>query len=164
MPDEQAAHEKTITSLGAALAGVNMIYGSGMLELGQTFSLEQMVIDNDIIMMERKFMEGVPVFDETLDIDEIKAVGVGNDFISQPTTMENFEIASDPQVFDRRMLGEWTADGKKDAVDVAHDIVVDILANHEVKPLDADVDAAWQEICKAADQAYFDRVKKLEAE
>lgn len=81
MPDEQAAHEKTITSLGAALAGVNIIYGSGMLELGQTFSLEQMVIDNDIIMMERKFMEGVPVFDETLDVDEIKAVGVGNDFI-----------------------------------------------------------------------------------
>ena len=48
-----------------------MIYGGGMLELGQTFSLEQQVIDNDIIMMERKFMEGIPVTDETLAVDAI---------------------------------------------------------------------------------------------
>lgn len=164
MPDEQAAHEKTITSLGAALAGVNMIYGCGMLELGQTFSLEQMVIDNDIIMMERKFMEGVVVNDETLAIDAIKEIGVGNDFIAHPSTMEQIDLASDPKVFDRRMLGEWTADGKKDVVDVAHEIVVDILANHDVKELDADVDAEWQAICKKADQAYFDKAKKLASE
>lgn len=138
-----------------------MIYGSGMLELGQTFSLEQMVIDNDIIMMERKFMEGVVVNDETLAVDAIKEIGVGNDFISHPSTMEQIDLASDPKVFDRRMLGEWAADGKKDVVDVAHEVVVDILANHEVKDVDADVDAAWQAICKEADQAYFDRAQKL---
>jgi len=160
VPDEQAAHEKTITSMGAALAGVNMIYGGGMLELGQTFSLEQMVIDNDIIMMERKFMEGIVINDETLAIDAIKTIGVGNDFIAHPSTMEQIDLASDPKVFDRRMLGEWRADGKKDVVDVAHEIVVDTLANHVVKPLDADVDEAWQKICKEADQAYFDRNKQ----
>mgnify|MGYP001136245290 FL=1 len=71
MPDGQAGHEKTITSLLAALSGVNMIYGSGMLELGMTFSMEQMVIDNDIIRMERKVMEGVPVTDETLAVAAI---------------------------------------------------------------------------------------------
>ena len=38
-----------------------------MLELGQTFSMEQMVIDNDIIAMNYKILEGVPVTDETLD-------------------------------------------------------------------------------------------------
>lgn len=136
-----------------------MIYGSGMLELGQTFSLEQMIIDNDIIMMERKFMEGIPVTEETLAVDAIKMIGVGNDFISHPSTMEQIDLASDPVVFDRRMLGEWRADGKKDVVDVAHEIVVDILANRQIKPLDKAVDDAWQEICKKADKAYFDRVK-----
>jgi trimethylamine---corrinoid protein Co-methyltransferase len=141
-----------------------MIYGCGMLELGQTFSLEQMVIDNDIIMMERKFMEGVVVNDETLAIDAIKEIGVGNDFIAHPSTMEQIDLASDPKVFDRRMLGEWTADGKKDVVDVAHEVVVDILANHDVAELEADVDAAWQDICKKADQAYFDKAKKLASE
>lgn len=164
MPDGQAGHEKTITSLLAALAGVNMIYGAGMLELGMTFSLEQMVIDNDIIRMERKVMEGVPVTDETLAVDAIKEIGVGNDFIAHPSTMQNIDLASDPQVFDRLMLGDWRNNGYKDAADVAHDIVVDILKNHQVKPIEPDVLAKMEEIAKKADQAYLERAAKEENE
>jgi trimethylamine--corrinoid protein Co-methyltransferase len=164
VPDGQAGHEKTITSLLAALAGVNTIYGAGMLELGMTFSLEQMVIDNDIIRMERKVMEGVPVTDETLAVDAIKEIGVGNDFIAHPSTMQNIDLASDPQVFDRLMLGDWRNNGYKDAADVAHDIVVDILKNHQVKPIDADVLAKMEEIAKKADQAYLERAAKEENE
>jgi trimethylamine--corrinoid protein Co-methyltransferase len=132
-----------------------MIYGGGMLELGQTFSLEQQVIDNDIIMMERKFMEGVPVTDETLAVDAIKFIGIGNDFIAHPSTMEQIDLASDPEIFDRTMLGEWRANGKKDAVDRAHDKVVDILANHIVTPVPDDVMAAWEKIAKEADEVFL---------
>ena len=132
-----------------------MIYGGGMLELGQTFSLEQQVIDNDIIMMERKFMEGIPVTEETLAVDAIKFIGIGNDFIAHPSTMEQIDLASDPQIFDRTMLGEWRANGKKDAVDRAHEVVVDILANHIVTPVPDDVMAAWEKITKEADEAFL---------
>ena len=132
-----------------------MIYGGGMLELGQTFSLEQQVIDNDIIMMERKFMEGIPVTDETLAVEAIKFIGIGNDFIAHPSTMEQIDLASDPQIFDRTMLGEWRANGKKDAVDRAHEVVVDILANHIVTPVPDDVMAAWEKITKEADEAFL---------
>ena len=132
-----------------------MIYGGGMLELGQTFSLEQQVIDNDIIMMERKFMEGIPVTDETLAVDAIKFIGIGNDFIAHPSTMEQIDLASDPEIFDRTMLGEWRANGKKDAVDRAHDKVVDILANHIVTPVPDDVMAAWEKIVKEADEGFL---------
>jgi len=132
-----------------------MIYGGGMLELGQTFSLEQQVIDNDIIMMERKFMEGIPVTDETLAVDAIKFIGIGNDFIAHPSTMEQIDLASDPQIFDRTMLGEWRANGKKDAVDRAHEKVVDILANHIVTPVPDDVMAAWEKIVKEADEVFL---------
>ena len=132
-----------------------MIYGGGMLELGQTFSLEQQVIDNDIIMMERKFMEGIPVTEETLAVDAIKFIGLGHDFIAHPSTMEQIDLASDPQIFDRTMLGEWRANGKKDAVDRAHEVVVDILANHIVTPVPDDVMAAWEKIVKEADEAFL---------
>ena len=132
-----------------------MIYGGGMLELGQTFSLEQQVIDNDIIMMERKFMEGIPVTDETLAVEAIKFIGIGNDFIAHPSTMEQIDLASDPEIFDRTMLGEWRANGKKDAVDRAHDKVVDILANHIVTPVPDDVMAAWEKIAKEADEVFL---------
>ena len=132
-----------------------MIYGGGMLELGQTFSLEQQVIDNDIIMMERKFMEGIPVTEETLAVEAIKFIGIGNDFIAHPSTMEQIDLASDPEIFDRTMLGEWRANGKKDAVDRAHEVVVDILANHIVTPVPDDVMAAWEKIVKEADEAFL---------
>ncbi|MBQ8643952.1 MAG: trimethylamine methyltransferase family protein [Candidatus Methanomethylophilaceae archaeon] len=160
MPDSQAAHEKTITSLLPAIAGANSIYGSGMLELGQTFSMEQLVIDNDIIAMNFRAMEGIPVTDDTLAVAATKEVGVGNDFLGHITTMENFEMASNPAVFDRTMLGEWRANGSKNAVERAHDVVVDVMANYEVLPIEAETLAAMEAIVKKADEAFVKRMQE----
>ena len=160
MPDSQAAHEKTITSLLPAIAGANSIYGSGMLELGQTFSMEQLVIDNDIIAMNFRAMEGIPVTDDTLAVAATKEVGVGNDFLGHITTMENFEMASNPAVFDRTMLGEWRANGSKNAVEKAHDVVVDVMANYEVLPIEAETLAAMEAIVKKADEAFVKRMQE----
>ena len=160
MPDSQAAHEKTITSLLPAIAGANSIYGSGMLELGQTFSMEQLVIDNDIIAMNFRAMEGIPVTDDTLAVAATKEVGVGNDFLGHITTMENFEMASNPAVFDRTMLGEWRANGSKNAVERAHDVVVDVMANYEVLPIEAETLAAMEAIVKKADEAFVERMQE----
>ena len=51
MVDVQIGHEKTITGLLPALAGANMIYGMGMLDMGMTLSLPQFLIDNEIARM-----------------------------------------------------------------------------------------------------------------
>jgi len=137
------------------MAGANTIYGSGMLELGVTFSMEQLVIDNDIIAMEKKVMEGVPISDETLAVEAIKEIGVGNDFLAHPSTMANIDLASDPAVFDRYMIGDWKAAGSKNAVDVAHDIVVNVLKNHVVKPIPPEALKKMQAIVKKADDAFL---------
>ena len=139
------------------MSGVNLIYGSGMLELGQTFSMEQVCIDNDIIEMNYKAMEGSPVTDETLAVEAIKEIGVGNDFLAHSTTMEHFEEASNPTVFDRTMLGEWIANGSKSCVEKAHDIVVDIMANHVVLPIPEDRLKAMEDIVAQADAAFRKR-------
>ena len=139
------------------MAGANAIYGAGMLELGQTFSMEQMVIDNDIIAMERKAMEGIVVNDTTLAVDPIKEIGVGNDFIGHPTTMENFELPSDPLVFNRDMLGDWKSQGSKSCVEVAHEIVVDVLKNHVVQPIPEARLEKIKAIVKAADDEFKSR-------
>jgi trimethylamine--corrinoid protein Co-methyltransferase len=136
------------------MSGANSIYGSGMLELGQTFSLEQLVIDNEIINMERKAMEGVVVTDETLAVPVIKEIGVGRDFIGHPSTMDNIDLASDPALFDRNMLGDWKASGSKACVDVAHEVVVDVLKNHVVAPIPEDRLKAMHAIVKKADDAF----------
>ncbi len=139
------------------MAGVNLIYGAGMLELGQTFSMEQVVIDNDIMAMNYKAMEGAPVSDVTLAVDAIKEVGVGNDFLAHETTMEYFETASNPSTFDRTMLGEWQSNGSKSCVERAHEIVVDIMTNHVVKPIPEDHLKAMEAIVEQADAAFRKR-------
>ncbi len=150
-----------MTSIFPALAGANTIYGSGMLELGQTFSMEQLVLDNDIILMEKKAMEGIVVNDETLAIEAIKQIGVGNDFLAHPSTMENIELPSDPMIFDRYMIGDWKSAGSKSAVDVAHEIVLDVMQNHVVKPIDDDVLEVMKEIVKKADEEFNKRKEEM---
>lgn len=135
----QAGHEKTITTLLPALAGANTIYGAGMLELGMTFSMEQLVIDNDIAAMTKKVMQGIPVTEETLAVDAIKKVGIGNNFLGHKTTMANINLPSDPMMINRDMIGDWITAGSKDLAAVAHEKVVQIMKSHVVEPIDADV-------------------------
>lgn len=122
-----------------AYAGTSVVYGAGMLELGMTFSPEQLVIDNDIIHMVKKSMDGIPVTEETLALKSIKKVGIGNNFLSHKDTLRNVELPSHPALFDRNMSGDWERAGSKDIATVAHEKVVDILENYEVAPIDADI-------------------------
>jgi trimethylamine--corrinoid protein Co-methyltransferase len=143
-----------MTALLPALAGANTLYGSGMLELGMTFSFEQLVIDNDIITMVKKAMEGVPVNEETLAVEAIKFIGVGNDFIGHPSTMENIDLPSDPTVINRDMLGDWEKAGKKDLATVAHEVVEDVLKNHVVIQIPEDKLKEMEKVVKKADAAF----------
>ncbi len=45
----QIGHEKSLSTLIPALAGANIIYGMGMMELGVTFSFIQLMIDDIIV-------------------------------------------------------------------------------------------------------------------
>jgi trimethylamine---corrinoid protein Co-methyltransferase len=143
-----------MTCLLPALSGANTIYGAGMLELGMTFSMEQLVIDNDIIKMVKKAMQGIPVTTETLAVDSIQKVGIGNNFLALKQTRMLVNYPSDPMIIDRRMYGDWAASGSKDLAAVAHDKVEDILKNYEVKPIDADILKEMQAVVDRADRAF----------
>ncbi|MFO0753033.1 MAG: hypothetical protein U0411_06900 [Thermodesulfovibrionales bacterium] len=45
----QVGHEKSLTALLPALAGANLIFGMGMIELAVTFSFTQLIIDDMIV-------------------------------------------------------------------------------------------------------------------
>lgn len=135
MPSAQAGHEKTLTALPSVLAGTSTVYGAGMLELGMSFSLEQLVIDNDIIGMIKHVANGIKVDDETIGYNLIKKAGIGGDFIGFKETFDGMKYASHPRTIDRQMRVDWEKEGSKNDVDLAHDVVLDILANHEVDPI-----------------------------
>jgi len=118
-----------MTSILPALAGASNIYGAGMLELGMSFSLEQLVIDDVINGLNYFPYNGIEVNDTTLDIASIKRVGIGRDFLGEMETMNNMNILSHPPLIDREMYETWNKAGKKSLTDAAHDRVVDILKN-----------------------------------
>lgn len=118
-----------------SLCGASNIYGAGMLELGMSFSLEQLVIDNDLIGMMRFVKNGIKVDDGTLAYESIRDVGIGNNFLGTDETMFNIEITSKPNVIDRRMYDPWKVDGCKDTADIAHERVQEFLSRPLSAPL-----------------------------
>ncbi len=143
-----------MTTLLPAFAGANTLYGAGMLELGMTFSLEQLVFDNDMISMTKKAMEGIPVNEETLSVEAIEQVGIGKNFLAHKTTRKNIDLPSNPKLIDRLMYGDWQMAGSKDLATAAHEKVVDIMKNHEVAPIDADILKDMKAIVDKADKAF----------
>lgn len=140
MPDAQAGHEKTITSLLPALAGANLIYGMGMLELGVTFSFAQLVIDNEIASMVKRVVQGVKITDDLLAVELIKKVGAGKDFLAQKHTRQYMgSEQSKVKLIDRRMRGAWNKRGGKDLAEAASDQARHILETHKPAPLPQEV-------------------------
>ncbi len=119
-----------------------------------TFSLEQLVLDNDMISMTKKAMEGVVVNEETMATDAIDKVGIGNNFLAHKTTRKNIDLPSSPMLIDRLMYGDWEAAGAKDIATVAHEKVVDIMKNHEVQPIDADLLKDMKAVVAKADEVF----------
>jgi trimethylamine--corrinoid protein Co-methyltransferase len=150
--DAQSGHEKTITGLLPALAGANVIYGLGMLEMGITFDLAQLVIDDEIAEMIKFAVQGIPVNDETLSVDIIKEMGIGKDYLSHESTYRHMKSQSQAQLMDRRMREDWEADGGKNIYQRAHAKMMDILETYEPPPLPESVRQDIREIVREAEK------------
>jgi len=122
-----------------ALAGANVIYGLGMLEMGITFDLAQLVLDHEIAGMVLHSLDGIVVNDETLSVDVIRELGIGKDYMSHESTYKHMKAQSQAQIIDRRMREDWEAAGSTDAYKRAHDRVIEILETYEPAPLPANV-------------------------
>jgi trimethylamine--corrinoid protein Co-methyltransferase len=138
VPDAQAAYECSITALYPALAGVNLIYGLGMLELGVTFDYSQLLIGSDIAEMILYSLGGIPVNDESLAVEDIKEVGSFKDFLTHKSTMKHLRSQSFAPSTDRRMRHKWLEDGSKDITQRAREKAKQILSTHRALPIPED--------------------------
>jgi trimethylamine--corrinoid protein Co-methyltransferase len=129
-----------------ALAGTNIIYGAGMLESGVTFDLAELVVDNEIAAMIRKFVGGVPVSDDTLALEEIHAVGPFGDYLGTDFTYAHMRDLSTPKLLDRRVRSEWEADGALDMRGRAIAKAKEILAEHRPEPLPDEASAFMRRV------------------
>ncbi len=139
-----------------ALAGVNLIYGMGMLELGVTFSYAQLLIDDEIARMVKRVVRGVDINDATLAVDLIRKVGggTGKHYLLEEHTMEHVRTEqSRGKLFDRKMRLTWEAEtGGKDAGERAADKAREILNEYKPEPLDKDVAAEMRKIVESLEK------------
>jgi len=150
--DAQSGHEKTITGLLPALAGANVIYGLGMLEMGITFDLAQLVMDHEIAEMILHSLQGIPVTDETLSVDIIKEMGIGKDYLAHESTFRYMRSQSQAKLIDRRMREDWEAAGSADIYKRAHAKVMEILETYEPPPLSDEVLTAIRSIVEESEK------------
>ena len=115
--DAQAGYESAITNLMVALAGGNFIHdAAGFLEFCLTASYDKLVIDNEIIGMVMRAVEGIRVDDETLAFDVLKKTGPGGHFVSNRHTRRHMRSEQyQPQLSDRENRDKWLIGGGRGA-------------------------------------------------
>jgi trimethylamine--corrinoid protein Co-methyltransferase len=151
--DEQAASEKAMIGLLPALAGANFLSGAGNTEMGVTASIEQLVIDDEILGMIFRAARGIDVNSETLASSIIEKTGPGGHYLSDEHTRTYYSLEHHiPALYDRAARADWEKSGRKDMVRRARERANKLLKDHSVQPLDAEVEKEFQHILSEADR------------
>jgi trimethylamine--corrinoid protein Co-methyltransferase len=133
MLDVQSGYESAVTSLLCALAGANFIHdAAGLMEFAITVCYEKFVIDNEILGMVMRAVEGIAVNDDTLAFNLIKKVGPGGNFIAAKHTRrfmrrEHFYTS----LSDRNTRKEWEAKRSKSTWQRASRQVREVISSHK---------------------------------
>jgi len=134
-----------------------LIYGMGMLELGITFSLTQLVMDNEIVKMVKEVVKGIDISDKNMALEVIKQVGPGGNFLSAEHTLRHMKEQSHSKLIDRRMWQQWESSEKKDFAQRAREEALSILKNHNPEPLPSEVLSTLHSIVENAEEELVGR-------
>jgi trimethylamine--corrinoid protein Co-methyltransferase len=144
IPDAQAGYEKMSTLLLAAMGGTNYIHHAyGMITNMNASSLEQAVIDDEIVGMAKRVLRGIDVTSDTLAVEAINRVGPGGHYLMDNHTVQSMRSEFfDPSVADRQNRIVWEVAGMLDTRARASQRVAKLLRTHEAPGLPPDLDSA----------------------
>ena len=137
VPGDQAMFEKTMTGLPPVLAGCDIMFGPAVLSSATTYSIEQLVIDDEVASALLRIKKGVDVDDENLALDLVDKIGPGGGFIGTRHTLDHAKKDIwRPALSDRNIYDNWLKLGAKDMRARAKERAETILRDHDVPPLD----------------------------
>lgn len=139
--DWQAGMETNSGAILAALAGVNMISGPGMLDFESCQSLEKLVLDNEACGLALRLVRGIEDHPDQSAPDLLARVVEAGHFLADPHTRKHFrkEIHHPGPTIFRSSYGEWEKQGGKTAFEAAADQVKKILAKGNPAPVAAEL-------------------------
>jgi len=155
IPDVQCGLEKALTGF-MQLISTGLLGGTiGELDTCYMFSIEQLVIDHELVRSFLRVCNGVNVEDEALDISGLKEGFEKRSFIGTKHTLMHYrKELFIPELSIREWWDRWEKD-RKSLWDKAHEVVERILQTH--KPLlafDKTTISGVESIIKEAEKEY----------
>jgi trimethylamine--corrinoid protein Co-methyltransferase len=141
--DVQSGWEKGYLTAMCGLAGGNLLGGGigGHASL-MGFSVESLVIDNDMLGAVLRTVRGIEVNDDTLSYEVIgKVIDGPGHYLTQPQTFER--MASDyvyPKIGNRDTIDVWEEKGQPDIREAAKQRAREILNSHFPSHIDKQMD------------------------
>ena len=150
--DAQCGLESAGGTLLAALSGVNMVSGAGMIDFLRCQSIEKLVIDAEIIGMAKRLAAGIEVRDSPIALDLMRQSAHKADHLAKPHTRKWFaeELYIPSAVIDRGSLEAWKGKGSLSARQRASQRVEKLLSEDKPTPLSPELRLELRKITEQA--------------
>jgi trimethylamine--corrinoid protein Co-methyltransferase len=145
--------QKAQNAMLQVMAGGKLLIGAGNVEATMSFDPAQLVIDDELVRIARRWERGVAADDEHLALEAIERVGPGGQYLDDDHTLEHLRSGElmGPGLFASGGRETWLAAGAKSLEARAREKARSILATHEVEPLPAEVGRELDRILALAD-------------
>ena len=151
--DGQTVMAKSLNATFNAMAGADVSYGAGRLGGSTLASPAQLVIDDRMTAILRRYVDGVQVDEDTLGLDAILQAGPGGHYIKLKHTLKHCREAVRPDLFISEPLDTWQTNGSKDLYARAVDKYRELRSSLAPLDLPDDVKRDMDNVVKAADKA-----------
>ncbi len=143
-PDAQAAGESLLALSTAARSGINFIlHAAGILGSYISMSFEKFLIDEEYCGVVRRLLRPVDFSDDAIDLEMIKSVGIGGQYLTQPKTFKlcrtEFYMTD---FFNRQNYAGWKAAGAKRIDETATDRLRQRLAAYKKPAIDPEIETS----------------------
>jgi trimethylamine--corrinoid protein Co-methyltransferase len=130
--DAQAGFESAMSNLLVGMSGANYIHdAAGLMDGDLSISYEKLVMDNEILGMCERVLQGIEVTDETLAVDVIEQVGPGGNYLTEAhTVMHMMDEFYNPSLADRALYDEWVAKGRHSIKRRAGEKLQELISKH----------------------------------
>ncbi len=154
--DAQCGLESAGGALLAALAGVNMVSGAGMLDFESCQSFEKLVLDAEIIGMAKRLIAGIEAREDPLALTLMRKLGHRAEYLAEPHTLKWFkkELYIPSDAIDRGSLDGWKRKGAKSAYQRAAERVNQLVTRYVPPPLSAELRTEFRNIARSAARSF----------
>lgn len=125
--DIQSMAERALIGQTVALSGADILGGIGQLECATVFSPVQAVLDNELGVILRRFLQPPDVGSEALNWSEVSKIRAGGHFLDSAHTLDQCRDQYQPGVFLRMGRDDYEASGRRTAFDEARDKALTLI-------------------------------------